>query len=243
VGVDTVNLTPKDWTEFQHYKDRSPIWIKLHRKLLDNFDFHRLPVASRALAPMLWLLASEYDGGTITCTLEELAFRLRMTPGEVAEALNPLLEAKFFVSDSNPLAKRKRNASPEKRRDRERDREEGEKIGADAPRASRLPEDWNPSEDDLAFARSLEIDATREAERFRDYWNARAGPGAVKRDWPATWRNWIRKATESGVRNDKPNLVDAAKKLANTFADRPRSGLEEGGNPVRLLPQSGRGGP
>lgn len=37
------------------------------------------------------------------------------------------------------------------------------------------------------------------------------------------------------------NLVDAAKRLANTFADRPGSGLEAGGNPVRLLPQSGRG--
>jgi hypothetical protein len=49
----------KNWAEFQHYKDRSPPWIRLHRSFLDDYDFHCLPVASRALAPMLWLLASE----------------------------------------------------------------------------------------------------------------------------------------------------------------------------------------
>ena len=37
-----MTLTPKDWGEFQHYKDRSPPWIKLHKKILDNADFSPL---------------------------------------------------------------------------------------------------------------------------------------------------------------------------------------------------------
>jgi hypothetical protein len=99
-----MKIIPKDWRTFQHYKDRDPPWIKLHKKLLDNYEFSRLPVASRALAPMLWLLASEYEGGEIEATLGKLAYRLHMTEGEVAEALQPLIEARFFVTDSSALA-------------------------------------------------------------------------------------------------------------------------------------------
>jgi hypothetical protein len=127
-----MSLEPKNWTEFQHYKNRSPIWIKLHRNLLDDFDFHRLPVASRALAPMLWLLASEYDDGKITATTEEIAFRLRMTEVDLFDALKPLIENKFFITASELLAPRKQVAIPEKRREQLRDREE-KNIGRSQP--------------------------------------------------------------------------------------------------------------
>lgn len=89
-------LTPKNWGEFQHYKDRSPSWIKLHKKILDDYKFHCLPLASKALAPMLWLLASEYEQGEIEFNTEELAFRLRMKPQEFTEAVKPLIEFGFF---------------------------------------------------------------------------------------------------------------------------------------------------
>src|SRR5260370_486550 len=36
-----------------------------------------------------------------------------------------------------------------------------------------------------------------EAERFRNYWIAKVGQGAVKRDWFATWRNWVLTAMEN----------------------------------------------
>jgi DNA-binding MarR family transcriptional regulator len=125
-----VKLTPKKWEEFQHYKDRSPTWIKLHKALLDDYDFACLPVASRALAPMLWLLASEYQNGVIDATLEKLAFRFRMTPGDMAEALNPLIEAGFFSVEqdaSKPLAEPEQVASLEKRRE---ELEKEKNIGA-----------------------------------------------------------------------------------------------------------------
>ncbi len=56
-------LQPKNWAVFQHYKDRCPPWIKLHRDLLNDRSYMRLPIASKALAPMLWLLASESKDG------------------------------------------------------------------------------------------------------------------------------------------------------------------------------------
>lgn len=112
-----MSLTPKNWASFQHYKDRAPVWIKLHRSLLDDFAFSRLPDASKALAPLLWLLASEYERGKITATFEEVAFRLRMTEGKLRDAIKPLIDGEFFASDSDPLAKREPDACLEKRRE------------------------------------------------------------------------------------------------------------------------------
>jgi hypothetical protein len=111
-----MRIVPKDWREFQHYKDRSPPWIRLHKKLLDNYEFHCLPVASRALAPMLWLLASDSIDGCIEASPEKLAFRLRQTEKEVTAALKPLIDNGFFIveqPDSTLLADRKQVAVPE----------------------------------------------------------------------------------------------------------------------------------
>jgi hypothetical protein len=38
-----------------------------------------------------------------------------------------------------------------------------------------------------------------EFDCFLDYWRAKAGAGAVKRDWPATWRNWLRRSNQFGA--------------------------------------------
>ena len=97
-------LRIKNWRDFQHYTDRLPPWVKLHHSLLDNFEFHCLPVASRALAPMLWLLASEDLEGNISDDLSKIAFRLRMTVDDVQIALKPLIDNGFVESDSNLLA-------------------------------------------------------------------------------------------------------------------------------------------
>jgi len=119
-----MKLIPKNWKSFQHYKHRSPPWVKLHRSLLDDFDYQCLPVASRALAPMLWLLASESDDGTIEATREELAFRLRMGEKDFEDALKPLINKGFFKNDSKALAKPKQSAVPEIEKSKSRDREE-----------------------------------------------------------------------------------------------------------------------
>ncbi|MDK1386886.1 hypothetical protein QN224_15865 [Sinorhizobium sp. 8-89] len=68
------------------------------------------------------------------------------------------------------------------------------KRGEGKRRATRLPEGFVP---DWAFAAGEgfgRAEAEAEFEKFRDYWNAKAGREATKLDWPATWRNWIRNA-------------------------------------------------
>lgn len=55
-------LRVKNWDEFQHYKDRNPPWIKLHRTLLDDYEFARLQDASKAHLMLIWLFASQKNG-------------------------------------------------------------------------------------------------------------------------------------------------------------------------------------
>jgi hypothetical protein len=61
-------------------------------------------------------------------------------------------------------------------------------------RGTRLPEDWRPEPSDVAYATAFRMPDTLialEAQKFKNYWRAKAGAGATKRDWSATWRNWI----------------------------------------------------
>jgi uncharacterized phage protein (TIGR02220 family) len=121
-----VKIKPKKWDEFQHYKDRDPKWIKLHCKLLDDVVFQRLPRASQALAPMLWLLAAGHPEAIIDANPEDLAFRLRWPESELTEALSPLIGKGFFEVvqfDSKSLAVGKQSSSPEKERELETEKE------------------------------------------------------------------------------------------------------------------------
>lgn len=109
-------LRVKDWAKFQHYKHRKPPWIRLYRDLLDDVTWHRLPIASRALAPMLWLLASETPEGKIEGDSDALAFRLRLASEDFEAALKPLISSGWII-ESDPasvlLAPRKQLATSE----------------------------------------------------------------------------------------------------------------------------------
>jgi hypothetical protein len=116
-------LQPKNWAIFQHYKDRCPPWIKLHRDLLNDRAFMRLPIASKAIAPMLWLLASESKDGVFDGSLDELVFRLHITPKEYQDGVKPLIDNDFFILVSGVLAERKQVAIPETETEAERETE------------------------------------------------------------------------------------------------------------------------
>lgn len=60
-----------------------------------------------------------------------------------------------------------------------------------ASRGTRLPDDWRPSEAHARLAADRGVNVNEEADKFRDWC---AANGAVKKDWEATFRNWIRNA-------------------------------------------------
>lgn len=78
----------KNWSKFQHFKDRKPPWVKLYRDVLDDMEWYELdPLASKVLV-MCWLIASEDDGRLPN--IKTLAFRLRMTEKQTFDCINKL---------------------------------------------------------------------------------------------------------------------------------------------------------
>jgi hypothetical protein len=51
----------RNFEKHQHYKDRTPPWIKLHNALLDDYRFQQLKDSTKAHLMLMWLLASRYD--------------------------------------------------------------------------------------------------------------------------------------------------------------------------------------
>lgn len=100
----------KNFAKFQHYKDRSPPWIKLYNDLLDDYDFGHLPDASKMHLIAIWLLASRYDN-KIPADPEWVARRINAT-AKVDLAI--LFKAGFLEPDqecSETLAESKQAAS------------------------------------------------------------------------------------------------------------------------------------
>jgi len=61
-------------------------------------------------------------------------------------------------------------------------------------RGSRIPESWQPDPTLIAWAadKRPDLDLRTVVESFRDYWQAKSGKDATKRDWDATFRSWVR---------------------------------------------------
>jgi hypothetical protein len=135
-----MRLIPKNWDTFQHYKDRSPPWIKLHRGLLNDRAFISLSIAGKALAPMLWLLASESKDGSFDASIDELEFRLRLSRNDIESGLKSLIDKGFFVDASGAIAVRFPVAIPERETEREGETETEKKVAIEIP-------DWIPLKD------------------------------------------------------------------------------------------------
>lgn len=102
-------------------------------------------------------------------------------------------------------------------------------------RATRLPADWSPSAEEIAYcqAERPELNPQTVAANFRDYWIAKPGKEGTKLDWSATWRTWVRNeralptTRASPQKPDKFNLqnVDRSGDQALAEASRRKHGI------------------
>lgn len=92
--------------------------------------------------------------------------------------------------------------------------------------ATRLPDDWNPSNADIEFANQTGVDWIKNAEIFRDYWVAQPGVKGRKANWSATWRNWVRRASEQRVTRpqSKETAIEMGIRLIREIQDEPHTG-------------------
>lgn len=131
----TARIEVVNWSRFQHYKNRNPPWIKLHRALLDNRAWAALSGDASKLLAECWLLASEYDDGAIPMTARDLAWRLRRPDASHVARLLQELATHGFVKlceqdASAMLAERKQDATPEAEAERETEKETDPPGGA-----------------------------------------------------------------------------------------------------------------
>lgn len=78
------------------------------------------------------------------------------------------------------------------------------KGGGARARATRIPDPFvlTAAMREWAASEVPGVDIERSTRTFVDYWRAESGSKAAKRDWVATWRNWLRRDAErkSGTR-------------------------------------------
>lgn len=106
-----MKLKIRNLQRFQHYRNRYPPWIKLHREILDNPGYCRLGDSAWRLGLELLLVTSESENGHLETTPEELSWRLRRT---VTHAdLEELVKARFLEPLEGPPAHADTPEAPE----------------------------------------------------------------------------------------------------------------------------------
>lgn len=192
----------KNWTKFQHFKDRRPPWVKLYRDILDDLEWHELdPLAAKVLV-MLWLIASE-NNGRIPDN-KTLAFRLRLTEVKTKEIIIKLSHW-LEQDDISTISEQYQSDSTETERETETKKEKktlGKRLASDFC----LTKEW----EEFCQTERPELNAQKTFDQFKDYWIAQAGQKGVKLDWFATWRNWVRSTNAPKVNPaDKARLTVA----------------------------------
>jgi len=119
---------------------------------------------------------------------------------------------------------------------------------------TRIPDGFEP---DLRWAEENGLNPSQaifESSQFKDYWTAKAGAAATKKDWPATWRTWVRNsvhrqaAKQSYPKPKSQTPGDVMREMMNgSERQNPNGYLENNERPatfndIRLIPGTGWGG-
>lgn len=81
--------------------------------------------------------------------------------------------------------------------------------GGARPRATRIPDPFHVTGAmrEWAAAEVPGVDVDRSTRTFVDYWRGVSGSKATKRDWIATWRNWLRRDAERVTSHSGPRAL------------------------------------
>lgn len=203
----------KNWNEFQHFKDRSPPWIKLYRENLYRRDIMSLSDRNFKILICLWMLASEdKDKSGNLPEISDIAFKLRLSESDVSKALQEL-HGFIDIDDSDLISTVYQHDAPETETEGEtysKEKEKREKQAKARPPSQGISfRNWLEVEKqkdpdvsssscpdnlyDEAGKIGFEHTAIDQWEKFHDHWIAQSGQKAIKADWIATWRNWLRR--------------------------------------------------
>jgi hypothetical protein len=103
----------------------------------------------------------------------------------------------------------------------EASKEAGPRKRGARERGTRLPDNWMPDEETIAWARREhpDVDLRIEHQKFCNHWHAKTGKDATKVNWNLTWRNWIIReaqyASQRGRGNRRDQIIASAERFKN----------------------------
>lgn len=221
---------PRDWRGDQALRAISiaarGMWMEclciMHEaKPYGHLVLNGKPVGDDALARMTGvsvdevsaLMAELRQAGAFSVTREGIIFSRRMTKdharaGKGRKAVQKRWAQTVDNKEVSGTPNRLPNRNPITQKPEAREKEE---LCSSKKKGCRIPDDFMP---DIAWAKAQglpEQSALLEAEKFRNFWQAKSGAGATKLDWPATWRSWVLNSLERrGIeRTAKPQKPDS----------------------------------
>lgn len=230
----------KNWTKFQHYKDRNPPWIKLHVEILASEDWVALADASKLLAVVCMVLAARNDGKVPN----NIDYIKRVAYLDKRPDLKPLIDCGFLVNpqaDASESKQKQALVRPEGETETystEAESEQKESFSLrskDAGGAKFFDEWWaeQPNKVGKPIAKAAYAKALTKATQAQLILGLRtyiAGKPA-ERQWlnPSTWLNQERWNDQPALvqNNAKPTIED--KRAANKRAILAASGLDNVG--------------
>ncbi len=199
-----MKIVPKDWSDYQHYKDRKPQWIKLHRDLLNDYSYSLVRIGTKATLPLLWLLSCEYEDGVIDATLEEISFRIHIDANTVQKALDEIFIAGWYSlvqngTDCYPREEKRREdiaRAKEYKKDKDFSLDRItfiDDIGEEYLKA--LEAFLNEYIDDLSLRRVNAKSPIGEPMSYEGFLIALRSAGKKYKNYVATYKNWERRRT------------------------------------------------
>ena len=182
-----------------HTHHLSPMEDLAFRRLLDHYYLHEQPIRQRDIARQIGLKDHEQEVLTV---LDE--FFISTENGYIHTRADEEIAKYRKLSDDGKRGAAKRwlkggdsppNATPIATKNQEPITNNHIKT----QRGTRLPKDWicENSWAEWARAERPDLNITKVAESFYDYWISKPGAGGVKLNWEATWRNWVRSQKQS----------------------------------------------
>jgi hypothetical protein len=217
----------KNWHEFQHFKDRTPPWIKLHKTILDQRDINAISDSSFRVLIGLWLLASEDHAmqGNLP-PVDDIAFRLRMSNAAINKALQELKP--FLIQDDiNAISSRYHSDAPETETEAKKETKTETDIPACLKSVSGFESEW---QEFLNHRKAKKAVPTKRAKELllqtlseRPDKSVAALREAIVRNWTGLKWEWLDKDNSGGRKRE----LTASQKM-NMSAEQQRKWLAEG---------------
>jgi hypothetical protein len=122
-------LSVTNWAEYQHYRDRTPIWIKVHVETLHDEKLRTMPIPTRLLWDQMLLLAATFQNAVPNSP--ELIGELTAIPQEdCREGISILLKTRLLREKETRRSASKKTEA-QKRREEEEKRNRARKKKAE----------------------------------------------------------------------------------------------------------------